>query len=166
MTLLAYATADDLVRRFGVQELVELTDLDRLGVMDAQRVQTKLDDAHAFVDGYVGQVYALPLRGCLQPVTAVGTAPAVAAPPVLTRLVCDLARYYLHADLAPEHEVTVRFKAAVKELEALAAGKTQLACPWGGSPGELLGADAQTGTAEVFYSGQRRLTDETTRGFA
>lgn len=166
MTLLAYATAADLVGRFGMQELVELTDVERMGVMDAARVQTKLDDAQAFVDGYLGQVYALPLRGCLLPVTAPGTAPAVAAPPVLTRLVCDLTRYYLHADLAPEHEVYVRFKAAVKELEALAAGKTQLACPWGGSPGELLAADAQSGSAEVYFSGQRRVTDDTTRGFA
>jgi hypothetical protein len=78
-----------------------------------------------------------------------------------------LTRYYLHKDyLAPEHEVYVRFKAAVKELEALATGKTQLACPWGGSPGELLAADAQSGSAEVYYTGQRRVTDDTTRGFA
>ena len=86
--------------------------------------------------------------------------------PGTPRLACDLARYYLYDDLAPEHEVYRRYKAAVAELEAIAEGRAQLACPWGGSPGELLGADAQSGSAETQYCfGPRAITDETLRDF-
>ena len=164
-----YATVADLVARFGELELVQLTDLVNIppSVIDTARVETKVDDACAFIDGYVGQVYRLPLAGCAKPVTVVGTAPEMVPPPVLVRIACDLARYYLHDDLAPENEVYRRYKAAVKELEAIAAGGAQLACPWGGSPGALIAADAQSGGTEVWSEfSPRQVTDDTLRGFA
>lgn len=165
---MSYATVQDMIDRFGELELVQLTDTVNIppSAVNTARVEVKLGDAQAFVDGYVGQVYRLPLRGCAKPATVSGSALEYVPPPVLTRLSCDLARYYLHDDLAPENEVYRRFKAAVKELEAIAAGAAQLACPWGGSPGELVGADAQQG-AEVAYSfSPRQVTDDTLRGFA
>lgn len=161
-----YATLADMQARFGQAELVELTDTVNIPPtsVDVVRVQTKLADACAFIDGYVGRVYALPLSGCVKP-TGPGTHELV-APPVLTRLACDIARYYLYDDLAPEHEVVRRYKAAVAELDAIGAGRAQLACPWGGSPGALLAADAQSGSAETLYAGPgRAITDETLRGF-
>ncbi|MCK9987645.1 MAG: hypothetical protein AzoDbin1_04117 [Azoarcus sp.] len=164
-----YATVADMIARYGERELVQLTDVTNIppSTIDTPRVETKLTDAAAFVDGYVGQVYRLPLAGCAQPVTVPGTDPVYVAPPVLTRLTCDLARYYLYDDLAPENEVYRRYKAAVRELEAIATGAAQLACPWGGSPGELIGADAQSGGNEVSYSfSERQITDDTLRGFA
>ena len=163
-----YATVADLVARFGELELVQLTDLDNIppSIIDVQRVETKVGDACAFIDGYVGQVYRLPLAGCARPATVPGEAPSYAPPPVLVRIACDLARYYLHDDLAPENEVYRRYKAAVKELEAIAAGTAQLACPWGGSPGVLLAADVQSGGNEVWSSGARQITDNSLRGFA
>lgn len=167
--MLTYATVADMVARFGERELIQLTDTTNIppSAIDAPRVETKLADAAAFVDGYVGQVYRLPLTGCAQPVTVPGADPVYVAPPVLTRLTCDLARYYLYDDLAPENEVYRRYKAAVRELEAIAAGEAQLACPWGGSPGELIGTDAQSGSAEVQYEfSPRQITDDTLRGFA
>ena len=88
------------------------------------------------------------------------------APPQLTRVVCDVARYYLYSDLAPEHEVYLRYKAAERELMQIAEGKSVLSCPWGGVPGALVAGDAP-GDAEVFHSfSPRRITDETLRGFA
>ncbi len=167
--MLIYATPADLVARFGERELVQLTDASNIppSVIDVARVETKLGDAAAFVDGYVGQVYRLPLLGCAKPLTAPGGEVQYAPPPVLTRLTCDLARYYLYDDLAPEHEVYRRYKAAVRELEAIAEGVAQLACPWGGSPGELIGADAQSGSGEVRYQfSPRSMTDDNLRGFA
>lgn len=164
-----YATVADLVARFGELELVQLTDLENIppSVIDVARVDTKIGDACAFIDGYVGQVYRLPLAGCAKPVTVPGASPDTVAPPVLVRITCDLARYYLHDDLAPENEVYRRYKAAVRELEAIAAGGAQLACPWGGSPGALIGADAQSGGNEAWSAfSPRAVTDDSLKGFA
>lgn len=163
---MVYATPADMVARYGLAELVQLTDTANIppSEVDEARVEVKLDDASVFIDGYVGQVYRLPLAGCAKP-DGLGGVERV-APPVLVRLACDLARYYLYDDLAPEHEVYRRYKAAVRELEAIAAGTAQLACPWGGSPGELIGADAQSGSAQTRHCfSPRAVTDETLRGF-
>lgn len=163
-----YATLADLVARFSQRELVQLTDQENIppSEVDAVLVDTKLADASAFVDGYVGQMYRLPLRGCAKPtgVTTVDLVP----PPVLTRLTCDLARYYLYGDLAPESEVYRRYKAALAELGNIASGQTLLACPWGGSAGDLMAApDVQSGGAETLSCfSPRAITDDTLRGFA
>lgn len=162
-----YATVANMVDRFGELELIQLTDLDNMppSTMGTARVAVKLEDATAFVDGYVGQVYRLPLQGCAKPATLPGGAVEYVAPPVLTRITCDLARYYLHDDLAPENEVYRRYKAAVKELDDIASGKALLACPWGGSPGELVGGDAQQGSETSYSFSPRQITDGM-RGFA
>lgn len=164
---MSYATAADMVARYGQQELVELTDLDNIppSVMDTVRIELKLADAAAFIDGYVGQVYRLPLRGCRKPSATPGGAPEYAQPPVLVRLSCDIARFYLYDDLAPEHEVYRRYQSAVKELDSIASGKAQLACPWGGSPGVLIAADAQTGLEVQSCFSPRSITDDALRGF-
>lgn len=163
---MSYATVSDMSARFGQAELVLLTDTDNIppSTVDQTRIELKLEDASAFVDGYVGQVYRLPLAGCAKPDGNGGT--VLVPPPVLVRLTCDLARYYLYDDLAPEHEVYRRYKAALSELDAIAQGRTQLACPWGGSPGELLATDAQSGNLETQYSfSPRAITDDTLQGF-
>lgn len=162
-----YATVQDMVDRFGQAELVQLTDPD-LAAVQAPKAQRALDDAQAFADGFVGRVYRLPLAGCTKPAPVPGDLGAVVqvAPPQLTRIVCDVARYYLHDALAPEHEVYLRFKAAQQELQAIADGKAVLTCPWGGAPGLQLAGDAP-GDAEVFHHfSSRQITDDSLRGFA
>ena len=163
-----YATVQDMVARFGALALIQLTDADNIppSVIDETSVAVKLADAQASVDGYVGQCYRLPLAGCIKPAATVGGEPTTVAPPVLTRLTCDLARYYLYDDLAPENEVYRRYQAAIKELDAIAAGRAQLACPWGGSPGQPLTADVQAGEAVTVSSFRRGVTDDDLRGFA
>lgn len=128
-----YATVQDMIARFGEPEMIQLTDPDDQAAVQPARIQLKLDDAHALADGYLGRVYALPLTGCAKPV-GVGAVEHV-PPPQLTRIVCDVARYYLYDDLAPESEVYRRFKQATAELQAIADGKAALMCPWGGEPG-------------------------------
>lgn len=163
-----YASVQDMVDRFGALELIQLTDKDTIppSVLDGDLVAVKLADAQAFVDGYVGQCYRLPLEGCFKPAADANGEPARVPPPVLTRLTCDLARYYLYDDLAPENEVYRRYQAAVKELEAIAAGRAQLACPWGGSPGQPLSADVQSSETVTEFSFRRHVTDDDLRGFA
>ena len=136
-----YAAVKDLVDRFGEAELVQLSDRDGTGSMGTTVINRAIADATAFADGYLGRVYRLPLAGCAKPVTVPGAAPEYACPPVLTRMVCDLARYYLYTDLADDHEAARRYKAAQSDLAGIAAGKILLSCPWGGTPGALLGDD-------------------------
>lgn len=128
-----YATVQDMIDRFGEPEMIQLTDPADQAAVQPARIQLKLDDAHALADGYLGRVYALPLAGCAKPVGA-GLVDYV-PPPQLVRIVCDVARYYLYDDLAPESEVYRRFKTATAELQAIADGKAVLVCPWGGEPG-------------------------------
>ena len=162
-----YATVQDMIDRYGEPEMIQLTDPDILAVQ-AAKAQRALDDAQAFADSFVGRVYRLPLAGCAKPAPVPGDLGAVehVAPPQLTRVVCDVARYYLYSDLAPEHEVYLRYKAAERELTQIAEGKSVLSCPWGGVPGTLVAGDAP-GDAEVFHGfSPRRITDDTLRGFA
>ena len=142
-----YATVQDMIDRFGEPEMIQLTDADDLAAVKPSRIELKLGDAHALADGYLGRVYALPLTGCAKPV-GVGAVEHV-PPPQLTRAVCDIARYYLYDDLAPESEVYRRFKQATAELQALAEGSTALVCPWGGEPG--LPADSAVTGGETWH---------------
>lgn len=163
-----YASVQDLMDRFGERELIELTDQDELQAVKTPRVQRALDDAQAFVDGFVGRIYSLPLMGCKKPLPVPGDPHAVqyVPPPQLMRICCDVARYYLHVHLSAEHEVYLRFKAAERELQAIADGKTLLSCPWGGAPGQQLAGDAP-GEAEVYSSFSRRsVSDDDLRGYA
>lgn len=160
-----YASLTDMTARYGERELIQLTDPDNAAI-DVARVELKLDDAQAVVDASVGRVYRLPLRGCLKPATVPGAEPTYEVPPQLKRIACDLARYYLYDDAAPEEEIYRRFKAAKAELDAIAAGGTVLACPWGGSAGDLVGSDAQSGSEVLFSFSPRQITDDSTRGFA
>ena len=159
-----YATAADMSARYGERELIELTDPD-LSAVNLVKVGLKLADAQAFADGFVARVYRLPLLGCAKPVVTPGVID-YACPPQLTRIVCDVARYYLYDNLAPEHEVYLRFKAAAQELQAIANGATVLTCPWGGAPGALVASDP-LGDGEAYYSfGPRRITDDSAGGYA
>ncbi|MBX3655699.1 MAG: DUF1320 domain-containing protein [Ramlibacter sp.] len=157
-----YATTQDLIDRFSERELIQLTDPDAQAAVQTARVELVLGDAQAYADSYVGQVYKLPLKGCAKPV---GASVEYVAPPQLTRIVCDVARYYLYDDLSPEHEVYLRYKAAERELQAIAQGAATLACPWGGAAGQPAGDGPVTGEVISSFS-PRSITDDTLRGYA
>lgn len=163
-----YATVQDLIDRFGERELIQLTDSEAIAEVQPAKAQRALDDAQAYADGFVGRIYRLPLAGCSKPAPVPGNPSAVdfVVPPQLMRICCDVARYYLYDNLAPEHEVYLRFKGAERELQAIAEGKTLLSCPWGGQPGLQLAGDAP-GDSEVFHSfSPRSITDDALRGYA
>lgn len=163
-----YATVQDLVDRFGERELIQLTDPDLVAVR-ASKVELAILDAQAFADSYVGVAYRLPLAGCAKPAPTVEEPAAIVMVPApqLVRITCDVARYYLHDDLAPEHEVAQRYKAAERELVAISAGKAMLSCPWGGAPGVPVAGGDAPGEGQVFYGfSPRQITDDSTRGYA
>lgn len=105
-----YAILTDLEQRFGTAELIQQTDLTGAGVINAALVSRAIDDATALIDGYLGGRYALPL---------------LVTPPLLVTLCCDLARYTLYVDAAPEI-VEKRRDQAVATLRDIAAGRVHL----------------------------------------
>lgn len=118
---MAYATQDDLIKRYGEAELAQVADMIGAGEADADVVGNALTDADAEIDAALVGRYALPL-------------PAV--PVLLTRIACDLARESLYADNPPK-EVTERAKRARDLLGGIASGKMRLEVP--GAPQEQSG---------------------------
>lgn len=158
-----YATVSDMLDRFREVELIQLTDPDGI-VLNAARVEKKLDDAQAVIDGQIGRVYQLPLLGCAKPITVPGSQPERAVPPQLVRIACDLAHFWLRDSVQEDSDVYRRYKAAMSELQAIGDGKAELACPWGGSAGELVASDTQEDEV-LFGFCSRQITDDSLRGF-
>jgi len=155
-----YATIQDLIDRFGERELIELTDPDNAAVVP-DKAERALADAHALANGLLALVYRLPLSGCVKPAPVPGNprATETVPPPQLARIVCDVARYYLYDDLAPEAEVARRFRQAQSELKAISEGKAHLMCPWGGEPGVPLSGSA-AGECETRFSFSPRSVND------
>lgn len=105
-----YCTADDLVLRFGQREITQLTDYDRDDQPDGAVLDQAITDTAAEIDSYIGSRYPLPL----------GTVPAV-----LELHACDICRFRLYRDGAPE-EVAERYAIAIRWLKDVAQGKAQL----------------------------------------
>ena len=148
-----YATIAAMITRFGVQDLTEITDNEPpyTGQINEIKLQAAIDSANAEVDAYLAKQMSVP---------------TVLQSPFVQMMACDIARYFLFDDAAPEHEVVRRYNQARATLDDIASGALQLACPWGGSPGELIAADAQSGSAEVFSEfAPRQITDDALRGF-
>lgn len=82
-----YATVEALEWRFGEQEILQLSDRDRDGVADPDVLVEAIYDADAIVNSIIGVRYATPI---------------VPSPSILVWAACQLARYELHDDKAPE----------------------------------------------------------------
>ena len=124
---MAYCTQQNLVDRFGLQEMIQLTDIDNLGVINTLVLNQAIADADAVINGYLSGRYSLPL----------------ASPPaVLTRMACDIVRYYLNDDNVTD-QVKRRFDEAIKLLEQVAKGIISLGLD---SQGETV---AQTSQIEI-----------------
>jgi phage gp36-like protein len=109
---MTYATQQDLVDRFGQDEIRQLSDRDGLGAIGDAAVARALGDTATLVDGYLMGRYALPIAGTV--------------PPLLVALACDVARYKLHTIDAPEL-VRRNYEDALKRLAEIQAGRIVLA---------------------------------------
>lgn len=143
---MAYATKQDLIDRFGLLELVQLTDKVNkpVSMVDDVPVERALADAAALIDTYVGKAAQLPLT---------------VMPPYLTKVACDLARYYLHGKAAEkEGPVATAFAEAMTWLKDVSKGLVSLDAG-GVSP-------VQAGGGSVKASAPGRIfTRETLRDF-
>lgn len=105
---MSYAQVSDLVTRFGQRELIQLTDRSNppADQVDPAVAQPALDEASAIMDGFIAVKYALPLS---------------TISPILLGICCDLARFRLYADQAPE-QVAKRNESAMGMLRNIAQG--------------------------------------------
>lgn len=130
---MTYATLNDMIDRFTVAEMIDLTDTTSSGVLDLSPIERALADADAEIDTALRGRYALP-------VTPV--------PSLLVQIACNLARYALHAD-RPTETVKDRAEEARVLLSQIAAGKRSLdAAP-------VAPAETMQGLVEIV-SGRRK----------
>lgn len=131
---MAYATQDDMTARFGMREVIALTDRSLHGVIDTDVLQAALVDASAEIDGYLAARYALPLAG---------------PPRIISGYCCDIARYRLCGSETLQTElIRERYQDAIRFLTLAAAGKVTL----GGMPN---GGVAATDNTVQFQPGSR-----------
>ena len=107
---MSYCTEQDLIDRFGESEIVELTDRQRTGLQDSSVIDKAIADAAARIDASVGRRYRVPLT---------------TVPEVINGVACDIARYLLHDEQAPE-QVATRYRAAIELLNRIADGRAVL----------------------------------------
>lgn len=103
---MAYCTRDNLVQRFGATEIDDLLDRDNNSSDDTDTLAQTIADADALIDGYVSSQYAAPLS----PV-----------PQIIRYLSCDITRFMLWDDSAPD-EVRQRYNDAIARLKDISKG--------------------------------------------
>ena len=104
-----YATRDDLVARFGADEIDDLA-----GASSASpRILSALADAGAEIDAILASEYAVPLPG--------GT-----AYPALVAIASDIARLRLYDDAVPQEAVLERARRSRARLRELVGGRAEL----------------------------------------
>ena len=110
-----YATVEDMIKRYSKQDLMLLTEREDSvpGEINLPVLEQALDDATAEINGFISGRYPLPL----DPV-----------PAALERNCCDIARYFLYGDKAPE-QIEKRYHAVIKFLMAVSNGSISLSLP-------------------------------------
>lgn len=134
---MAYATLEDLLARYGEEEIAQRSDRTGGHTVDEAVVAQALADAHAEADAWIGARYALPL-------------PTV--PVVLKRAVCSIARYHLWESQASER-VRRDYEDALKLLRAIGEGRVALGLPASlpeSARPQPLPAAARSGAPAVF----------------
>lgn len=136
----AYLTLDDLIQRFGRNEILDLAEdeSDASGeTIDQARVDVAIADAAGEIDSALaGAGYQLPLE---------------AVPAIIAAYACDIARYRLYDDRATE-QVAKRYDDAIKALRAIASGVLKLGLP-------QVDETASVGGEVVMVTGRRVFAD-------
>lgn len=135
-----YATAADLIDRFGECEVRQLSDRDGTGLVDAAVLALAILHAGDEIDAYLGGRYSLPLAS---------------VPRLLVGVCCDIVRYRLCGTEVQETEpARNRFKDAIRLLESVRDGKLTL----GLDPAQQA---VGTGATVRINDGRRKFTADT-----
>ncbi|WP_227506752.1 gp436 family protein [Marinobacter subterrani] len=126
---------DDLIERFGENELLDLVPDSTGAVIDQSVVDKAIEDASGEIDGFVSAGgYPVPM----DPV-----------PRIVTAYCTDIARYRLYDNRATD-QVTKRYDDAVKFLRSVASGQVKLGTR---VPTESSVGDAQFDTGRRTFNG-------------
>jgi phage gp36-like protein len=137
-----YCSLNDLVSRFDLDELIQLTDSSGTGIIDAQVVDAAIKDASDTIDGYVAGRYPLPLA---------------VVPSALTRICANIARYNLY-DQSVTQVVQNNYNDALKFLTEVARGGIRLGLSVDNEP-------AETDSVIVMESGGSVFNRNDSKGF-
>lgn len=133
-----YATQQNMIDRFGEEELIQLTDRTHIGVIDAVVLTQALTDASALIDGYLRAAYTLPLAN---------------VPAELVLVCCNLARFYLYDDRVID-VVQKRRDEAVSWLKDVSAKRVSLGA-------DSVGNAAPAASGGVSFIAAERVFDAT-----
>lgn len=140
-----YATPEQFVKTFSEREAISLTDEERTGQVNTDKLTFALTRASQLIDGYLVGRYAVPW------LDSAG---------VLIGYCCDIARYQLTTDYRQlDDEIRMRYSDAISFLEKVASGKVNLGKD---SNGKVI----QSSSRVRLSSGSRQFGRESTRGGA
>lgn len=105
-----YCSQGDLIKRFGEEELIDLTDRAGNNTVDADRINEVVTEATSIINGYLQGRVQLPL---------------VDVPGSIKGIACDITRYHLYTNDKPD-AVEAGFKSAISFLKDVAAGRVML----------------------------------------
>lgn len=132
-----YAVKQDMINKFGLLEVIALTDREPWqNIVNDAVLDDALAAVSAEVDSYIGSRYTTPLT----PI-----------PKILTQMTCDMARYYLTSAAATETEaIAVRYNNAIKFFKAVGKGEVTL----GGMPNNTGVAPTSSNTVHMTSGGR------------
>ena len=148
---MTYAHGDDMLNRFGEEEMIRLTDRTNTPptTIDSAVVGHMLADACDFVDSFLAVRYSLPIRFGVLGIPS-GS---------LIRAQCDIARYYLHGRRVEKDDpVRLAYMEAERWLRAVAKGEARLD----------IASDEPEGSGNLAVATNeksRPLTADTLKGF-
>lgn len=111
---MAYCTSNDLTKAIPEATLIQLTDDDGAGLLDAEKIEDAIDSAAEEIDSWIGARVGLPITGT--------------APPILGKLNADMAIYNLYSRVMEEipDVRSERYQNACRILAKIAEGKISL----------------------------------------
>lgn len=137
---MAYITADDLIARYGIEELLDVADRDGDGTADPAVLDAAIGDAQRDIDAQIGGRHAVPL---------------LTVPELVVRICCQLTRYYLHRVQPPEW-VRNGYRDALAALADIRDGRVTIDAPSASTPAPASGRVLGVSAPPVFAGG--RLT--------
>jgi len=131
---MGYATRQDMINRYDEEELIQLTDKTRAGMIDDSVLDLALLDADDEITPYLAARYSLPF---------------VSVPKSIVRIACTIARYRLHDKVATER-VAQDYKDAINFLKGIAGGDLDIGLSAAAAPVPTSGPASATAKPAVF----------------
>ncbi|WDE07289.1 DUF1320 domain-containing protein [Thalassomonas viridans] len=135
---MSYCSKQDMIDRFGQDEMISLTDRNGMSMIDDDVLNQAIADATATINGYLG-------GRCPLPFTQV--------PETIKPLCCNITRYNLYDEQTTE-QVTKRYDDAIKYLLGVSEGKISLGITAAGTDVKSTDLPAIESAGSVFSRGK------------